>query len=70
MEVRREGEWQDVKTMICPYWSKERGLVNYCTCATIRFHTKEDRRVWVYPYCASIDGWKHCPFVKLRESKY
>ena len=52
--------------MCCPYYIRElqinklrRGIL--CEGGEIRFSSKETRREFVYPLCASVDGYVNCP---------
>lgn len=60
--------------MCCPYYIREiqtgklrRGVL--CKGGEIRFANKETRRAYVYPLCASVDGYVKCPIYKALSSK-
>ena len=63
------------KMMCCPYFEREikkrNELVGIkCKTATINFPSNKARRRFVYPLCASIEGYVKCPiFQFLREEE-
>ena len=57
------------RTWACPYYIWEEGLVLHCQGATLRFKNKEERREFVYPYCAAVPGWEKCTIARQLQKR-
>lgn len=61
--------------MCCPYYVKEIRHNNgarvgvECEGGRIQFKSKEARRAYIYPLCASVKGYKECPIYKALARK-
>ena len=48
------------KNCVCPFFLYEKGLRLYCSGGMLRFRDYEERRSFVYVYCASLQNWERC----------
>lgn len=57
----------------CPFFKYERWVDNKsslkCDGGIINFPSPAARRRFVYPLCASLDGYKMCPIYKMLEKE-
>ena len=54
----------------CPYFRWEQKLKLYCDAGRIDFKDMEDRRSYVYTYCACNPGWENCTLAKNITKRY